>query len=105
MRMCYVDYVESDIHDNTEEFSIVETHRSSVYLALNNSLNTFYRYKKELIERITKRRYAEPRATLNSLSYIYKTSDFGAVLFRYKLLDSINKKQYEIIIRKENKAK
>lgn len=105
MRMCYVDYVESDIHDDTDEFIIVETHRSSVYLALNNSLNTFYRYKKELIERITKKRYSEPRATLNSLSYIYKTSDFGAVLFRYKLLDSINRKQYEIIIRKENKAK
>lgn len=103
MRMCYVDYVESDIHDSTEEFSIVETHRSSVYLGLNNSLNTFYRYKKELVERITKRRYAESRATLNSLSYIYKTSDYGAVLFRYKLLDSINKKQYEIIIRKEDK--
>ena len=105
MRMCNVEYIESDIHDGTEEFSIVETHKSSVYLALNNSLNTFYRYKKELIERITKRRYTEPRATLNSLSYIYKTSDFGAVLFRYKLLDSINKKQYEIIIRKEDKTK
>lgn len=105
MRMCNVEYIESEIHDDTEEFSIVETHKSSVYLALNNSLNTFYRYKNELIERITKRRYAEPRATLNSLSYIYKTSDYGAVLFRYKLLDSINKKQYEIIIRKEDKTK
>lgn len=105
MRMCNVEYIESDIHDDTEEFSIVETYRSSVYLALNNSLNTFYRYKKELIEHITKRRYAEPRATLNSLSYIYKTSDYGAVLFKYKLLDSINKKQYEIIIRKEDKTK
>ena len=105
MKMCYVVYVESDIHDNIEEFSIVETYRSSVYLGLNNSLNTFYRYKKDLVERITKKRYVEPRATLNSLSYIYKTSDFGAVLFRYKLLDLINKKQYEIIIRKEDKTK
>ncbi len=48
MRMYYVDYVESDIHDDTEEFSIVDTHRSFVYLALNRIPNRVLNLVKKL---------------------------------------------------------